>query len=79
MEKKKEKKRLVMSEPVLLAIELLDDDNDKIALIRALVAYGKGEAVATDELYIKVEKAFTYLTDVKRQDSIYTDDLQLFD
>lgn len=79
MEKKKEKKRLVMSEPVLLAIELLDDDNDKIALIRALVAYGKGEAGATDELCYKVEKAFTYLTDVKRQDSIYTDDLQLFD
>ena len=77
MEKKKEKKRLVMSEPLLLAMSLMDDDNDKIALIRALVAYGKGDAVATDEMYSKVKTAFEYLTNPKREDYIY-DDLEQF-
>lgn len=72
------KKRLVLSEPVILAIELMDDDNDKIAIINALVAYGKGEAVATDEMYSKAKKTFEYLTNPKREDHIYIDDLEQF-
>ncbi len=78
MEKTK-KKRLVMSEPLILAIELLDDDSDRMSLISALIAYGKGENVATDDMYSYVEKVFKYLTDSKRQDSIYIDDLPCFD
>lgn len=72
------KKRLVISETLMLAIDLLDDDNDKIALIKSLVAYGKGEAVATDEMYSKVKTAFEYLTNPKREDYIYIDDLDQF-
>lgn len=72
------KKRLVISETLMLAIELLDDDNDKIALIKALVDYGKGDAVATDEMYSKVKTAFEYLTNPKREDHIYIDDLEQF-
>ena len=72
------KKRLVISETLMLAIDLLDDDNDKIALIKSLVAYGKGEAVATDEMYSKVKTAFEYLTNPKREDYIYIDDLEQF-
>lgn len=72
------KKRLVMSEMMILAIEMLDDDNDKIAIIKALVAYGKGDAVATDEMYSKVKTAFEYLTNPKREDHIYIDDLEQF-
>lgn len=72
------KKRLVISESLMLAIELLDEDNDKIALIKALVAYGKGDAVATDEMYLKVKTAFEYLTNPKREDYIYIDDLEQF-
>lgn len=78
MEKKKEKKRLVMSETLMLAIDLQDDDTDKIALIKALDAYGKGEAVATDEMYLKVKMAFEYLTNPRREDHIYTDDHEQF-
>lgn len=72
------KKRLVISESLMLAIEMLDDDEDKIALIKALVAYGKGDAVATDEMYSKVKTAFEYLTEPKREDLIYIDDLEQF-
>lgn len=72
------KKRLVISETLVLAIDLLDDDNDKIALIKSLIAYGKGEAVATDEMYSKVKTAFEYLTNPKREDYIYIDDLEQF-
>lgn len=72
------KKRLVISETLMMAIDLLDDDNDKIALIKSLVAYGKGEAVATDEMYSKVKTAFEYLINPKREDHIYTDDLEQF-
>ena len=72
------KKRLVISETLMLSIDLLDDDNDKIALIKSLVAYGKGEAVATDEMYSKVKTAFEYLTNPKREDYIYIDDLEQF-
>lgn len=75
---KKQKKRLVMSEPMIMAIELMDDSNDQIQLIKALIAYGKGEAVATDEMYSKVKKAFDYLKNAKREDSIYIDDLDWF-
>lgn len=72
------KKRLIISETLMLAIDLLDDDNDKIALIKSLVAYGKGEAVATDEMYSKVKTAFEYLINPKREDYIYIDDLEQF-
>ena len=72
------RKRLVISETLVLAIDLLDDDNDKTALIKSLVAYGKGEAVATDEMYSKVKTAFEYLTNPKREDYIYIDDLEQF-
>jgi len=57
---------------------MLDDDNDKIAIIKALVAYGKGDAVATDEMYSKVKTAFEYLKNPKREDQIYIDDLEQF-
>ena len=72
------KKRLVISETLMMAIELLDDDDDKISLIKALVAYGKGDAVTTDGMYTKVQKAFEYLTYPKREDYIYIDDLEQF-
>ena len=72
------KKRLVISDTLMLAIELLDDDNDKIALIKALVAYGKGDVVATDDMYSKVKTAFEYLTNPKREDYIYIDELEQF-
>lgn len=75
---KKQKKRLVMSEPMIMASELMDDSNDQIQLIKALIAYGKGEAVATDEMYSKVKTAFEYLTNPKREDHIYIDDLEQF-
>lgn len=72
------KKKLVISDTLMLAIELLDDDTDKIALIKALVAYGKGDVVATDDMYSKVKTAFEYLTNPKREDYIYIDELEQF-
>lgn len=70
--------RLVISDTLMMAIDMLDDDTDKIALIKALVAYGKGEAVETNEMYFKVKTAFEYLTNPKREDDIYTDDSERF-
>ena len=73
-----DKKRLVMSEPLLLAIELLDDNNDKIDLIKALVAFGQGESVAIDDMYPQVKRAFLYFIDAKRLESIYIVDYDCF-
>jgi hypothetical protein len=75
MEKQKTFKRLVLSEPVLTAFNMLKDDNySQVELINALVSYGKGEDVDIDKLYFAVGEAYKYLTDNKRIDSVFVDD-----
>lgn len=67
-------KRVVISEPVKTCIELLDDYADVYQLLNALVKYGKGEEINRDDLYVKVEKAFDYLTHPQRVDQVFVDD-----
>lgn len=75
MEKKRTFKRLVLSEPVLMAFNMLKDDNySQVELINALVSYGRVEDVDIDNLYSAVAEAYKYLTDDKRIDNVFTDD-----
>lgn len=67
-------KRVVISETLNTCIELMDDYADVYQLLNALVKYGKGEEINRDDLYVKVEKAFDYLTHPQRVDQVFIDD-----
>lgn len=67
-------KRVVISEPVKICMELMEDYTDVYQLLNALVKYGKGEEIKRDDLYEKVGKAFDYLTNPQRIDQVFVDD-----
>lgn len=67
-------KRVVISETLNTCIELMDDYADVYQLLNALVKYGKGEEINRDDLYVKVEKTFDYLTHPQRIDQVFVDD-----
>ena len=67
-------KRVVISETLKMCIELMEDYADVYQLLNALYKYGKGEEINRDDLYVKAEKAFDYLTHPQRVDQVFVDD-----
>ena len=66
-------KRLVMTEPLLTFLDMLDEPSDQTDLIGKLVNYGLGQEVDKDGMYDKVRVAYDYLTSKKIRDSIFID------
>lgn len=64
-------KRLVMTEPLLTFLDMLDDPSDQTDLIGNLVNYGLGKEIDKETLYNKVRVAFEYLTSEKVRDEIF--------
>ena len=66
-------KRLIITNEVSLILSLLDNDEDRMTLIRALELYGQTNEVYSEHMTVKVEKAFNYLTDPIRATNNYAD------
>lgn len=71
---KTNKKRVVLSEPLILVLNILEDVNDRNDLLNALISYGKGNEVNKEAMYSKVVEAFEYFTKPEKEDLIFIDD-----
>lgn len=60
------KLHLIITDEVNLCLSLMDDSNDKIELINALIEKINGETVNVEDFYSTTRDAFLYLTDGER-------------
>ena len=56
------KLHLIITDEVKLCLSLMDDANDKIELINALIEKINGETVNVEDFYSTTRDAFLYLT-----------------
>lgn len=66
-------KRVVIKEPLLTFLYMLDEATDETELIDNLVNFGLGNPIRLESMPDKVQIAFEYLTSDKVIDSIYID------